>query len=88
MQTCSKSVLKASNNYMCTCSILRNIAIQDMFNLEFDLPLKLKVNGAIGKPTYDLSVNNSKYMQYFMRHSHSKLFVTLSLYFKVTGGES
>ena len=47
------------------CSILRDIASQNMHDLEFDLSrsLKVKGNGAIKKSTYDfLLVNNSKYM--------------------------
>ena len=50
---------------MPTCSISEDIAIQHEHDLEFDLSksLKVKVYGAIRKPTYDfLLVNNSKYM--------------------------
>ena len=47
------------------CSILGDIATQNMQDLEFDISrsLKVKFDGAIGKPTYDfLLENNSNYM--------------------------
>ena len=50
---------------MPTCGILRDIAIQIMHELEFNLSrsLKVKVYGIIRKPAYDfLLVNNGEYM--------------------------
>ena len=50
---------------MVICSILGDIATQNMHDVEFDISrsLKVKEDGAIRKPTYDfLSVNNSKYV--------------------------
>ena len=47
------------------CSILGDIASQNMHDLEFELSVSLKVenNAAIREPTYDfLLVNNSKFM--------------------------
>ena len=54
-----------SNNYMPTCNILGDIAIQNIHELDLDLSrsLKVKVYGVIRKPIHDfLLVNNSKYM--------------------------
>ena len=49
---------------MPTCSILWDIAIQNIHDLEFDLSRSLKVKvDDIRKPTYDfLLVNDGKYM--------------------------
>ena len=47
------------------CSIYRDIATQNIHDLKFDISrsMKVKVDGATGKPTYDfLFVNNSDYM--------------------------
>ena len=60
-------LLVKNSKYMCTCicSILGDIATQNMHDLEFDLPRspKVKIYGVIIKTTYDfLLVNNSKYM--------------------------
>ena len=60
--------------YIPICSIVCDIAIQNMHDLEFDLSRSLKdnVDGVIRKPTYDfLLVNNSKnaYLLYFTRYS-------------------
>ena len=46
------------------CSILRDIATQNMHDLDLSRSLKVKVHGAIEKPTYDfLLVNNYNYMK-------------------------
>ena len=53
------------SKYMPICSILPDIATQNMHDLEFDLSRSLKdeVNDAIRKPIYDfLLVNNYNYM--------------------------
>ena len=46
------------------CGILRDIATQNMYNLEFDLSksMKVEVYGVIRKHTYDFLIVNSKYM--------------------------
>ena len=54
-----------NGEYMPICSILRDIATQNMHDLDFDLlrSLNVEVNGAISKLTYDfLLVNNYNYM--------------------------
>ena len=58
-------LLMNNSKYMPICSILGDIATQNMHDLEFDFSrsLKVEVDGAIRKPTYDfLLVNNSKHM--------------------------
>ena len=58
-------LLVNNSKYMPICSILGDIATQNMHDLEFDLSrsLKVKDNGAIRKPIYDfLLVNNYNYM--------------------------
>ena len=63
MPTCDY-LLVNNSKYMLICSILRDIAIQNMHDLEFDLSRSLKVKvGVIRKPTNEfLLVNNSKYV--------------------------
>ena len=54
-----------NSKYMDICSILQDIATQNMHDLEFDVSrtLKFKVIGATRKLTYGfLLINNSKYM--------------------------
>ena len=70
------------NNYMPTCSILWDVAIQNMHNRELDISmsLKVKVIGEIRKPTYSvLLVNYSKYACL----QPLKICMTLSLTFMV-----
>ena len=58
-------LLVNNSKYMLICSILQDIATQNMHDLEFDLSrsLKVEVNGVIRKPTIDfLLVNNYNYM--------------------------
>ena len=54
-----------NSKYVHICSILQDIATQNMHDVEFDLSrsLKVEVNEANRNPTCDfLLVNNSKYM--------------------------
>ena len=58
-------LLANNSKYMPICSILQDIATQNMHDLEFDpsRSLKVKVDGAIRKPTYDFRlVNNYNYV--------------------------
>ena len=52
-------LLVNNSEYMLVCSILRDIASQNMYELAFDLSRSLKVEGkvAIRKSTYDLRAN-------------------------------
>ena len=57
------------------CSLLRDIATQNMHDIEFDLSrsLNVKVDNAIIKPTYDfLLVNIINYMLICMSYKHLK----------------
>ena len=74
-------------NYTPICSILRDIATQNMHGLEIDLSrsLKVEVDGAISKPTYHfLLVNNSEYMPMCIIYEIElfKICMTLSLTFQ------